>query len=972
MAPSSSGHAGQAPGRSKAKAPAIPKRVPPRFTLHPLQSICSDSPSPAILLSFDSIPHKYLFGLPDTVSRNFTQCQISRKVEQAFVPRVDGDGTVGGLSGIIFNALGSTKTLTLHGPPTLLDYLVSMRFFVKKKGIDLRVNTVSSFDDWSEFATNNTPQLVHSDPALKMYAFAIAPTPPSTLNPLPSSRKRRRPNSSSDEEEGKKEETQDRWMSQSIREENEVEFKRHLLNLQFPGESTLGTLQTAPNFVPPYIFKPMPAPSTAALKTTLLYVGIGPESRGKFNPKRAMELGIKDKRMYSKLTEGETVKNDEGIDVRWEQVMDGKLASEVRLSSLLFTTGPFANPSFPVGKAFALVDCPSVDYIEELTKVDVQYFLTERYESEIFGKSEEGHPKLKVVVHSLGPGVFEDERYLEWMGKLGSDVDHVIASKDYIPDKLQFVKAAFLQLRLSKLDRTIFPLPKYSLNPTKRLPSSLPELRIRPLIPHELIHVGHSPSPSQTAPPSVSSGAMKLSYPTFDFLVPSEEADEAASRLGAVKATPGSEAHSGQAREAHRKKEVWKTFVRMAEEAKEEIYRKNTSGATREDRGGEGGLWDNVVVTTLGTGSAMPSSYRTVSSTLVQVPGYGNVLLDVGEGTLGQLSRRFGQELDDILQDLKFIFISHMHADHHAGLYRVLWKRLQMKSSSVSVNPLYILGPWNIGLYLKELEQIFPLGLTSLANFVPLDAKTFDQDTASLKIALGLKTIRPVSVIHRGKCFGVVLEHVKGWKLVFSGDTRPCPALIEAGKEADLLIHEATIEDDVPIDASMMNVDEQDHDASRKPTYLELAASKGHSTFGEATEVAVQMKARHCLLTHFSARYPKLPPLSPPSASSSSDEPKFAVAFDLMSIRMGNWWKLAHFRASMATLFSELEPDEVEVVSVEDAGGKEPPIPADEKRKTLPPSQKQKPAKKKKLQTKEQLLIPSQGTGLTTQPSGFA
>ncbi|KAH8914064.1 hypothetical protein BT69DRAFT_24703 [Atractiella rhizophila] len=154
----------------------------------------------------------------------------------------------------------------------------------------------------------------------------------------------------------------------------------------------------------------------------------------------------------------------------------------------------------------------------------------------------------------------------------------------------------------------------------------------------------------------------------------------------------------------------------------------------------------------------------------------------------------------------------------------------------------------------------------------------------------------------------------------------------------------------------MMNVDEQDHDASRKPTYLELAASKGHSTFGEATEVAVQMKARHCLLTHFSARYPKLPPLSPPSASSSSDEPKFAVAFDLMSIRMGNWWKLAHFRASMATLFCELEPDEVEVVSVEDAGGKEPPIPADEKRKTLPPSQKQKPAKKKKLQTKEHCL----------------
>lgn len=35
----------------------------------------------------------------------------------------------------------------------------------------------------------------------------------------------------------------------------------------------------------------------------------------------------------------------------------------------------------------------------------------------------------------------------------------------------------------------------------------------------------------------------------------------------------------------------------------------------------------------------------------------------------------------------------------------------------------------------------------------------------------------------------------RAYTIVFSGDTRPCEALVRAGKGADLLIHEATHED---------------------------------------------------------------------------------------------------------------------------------------------------------------------------------
>ena len=106
----------------------------------------------------------------------------------------------------------------------------------------------------------------------------------------------------------------------------------------------------------------------------------------------------------------------------------------------------------------------------------------------------------------------------------------------------------------------------------------------------------------------------------------------------------------------------------LARAAKEEILSNSSDSNTNQNLPS-----GDAEIVTLGTGSALPSKYRNVSSTLLRVPGCGSYLLDCGENTLGQLKRVFGEAgVKEILRDLKLIWISHLHADHHLGTVSVV------------------------------------------------------------------------------------------------------------------------------------------------------------------------------------------------------------------------------------------------------------------------------------------------------------
>ena len=81
-------------------------------------------------------------------------------------------------------------------------------------------------------------------------------------------------------------------------------------------------------------------------------------------------------------------------------------------------------------------------------------------------------------------------------------------------------------------------------------------------------------------------------------------------------------------------------------------------------------------------------------------------------------------------------------------------------------------------------------------------------------------------VIHCFDAYGICLKHCSGWKIVYSGDTRPCIELIEKGQDATILIHEATLENELQ----------------------EEAATKRHSTTDDALSVAERCFSLHVVL----------------------------------------------------------------------------------------------------------------------------
>ena len=274
-------------------------------------------------------------------------------------------------------------------------------------------------------------------------------------------------------------------------------------------------------------------------------------------------------------------------------------------------------------------------------------------------------------------------------------------------------------------------------------------------------------------------------------------------------------------------------------------------------------------VTFLGTSAARPTVERNVSAVALVREGE-TLLFECGEGTQRQMMR-YGVSFA-----LSEIFFTHFHADHFLGVIGLI-RTLGLQARA---EPIMLYGPHGAK---KVLTQAIQLGVERVPFQVEIrEVKPGDTVEGRGKGKGEEYDIHVFKTEHGGGSVGYTLrEHERrgrfdvekaqaagipegplwgklskgetvgladgrtvspegivgpprpGRLVVFTGDTRPCAAVVDAAQGADLLIHEATFGEEEK----------------------ERAKETGHSTAREPAQVALAAKAHRLVLSHVSARY---------------------------------------------------------------------------------------------------------------------
>ena len=215
-----------------------------------------------------------------------------------------------------------------------------------------------------------------------------------------------------------------------------------------------------------------------------------------------------------------------------------------------------------------------------------------------------------------------------------------------------------------------------------------------------------------------------------------------------------------------------------------------------------------------GTGSAVPCKHRNVTGIYLETTEQGDaMMLDIGEGTVGQLYR-----INYSLQSIKLVWISHPHADHHLGLVRLLAERKPLDDDDYVV---VVIGPHSLGIFLDEYAAI-DARIVNKFVFIDIRATVPSQllqrpftlngfkhvVLTRILSRLGINNLSSIPVQHCMDSFAVVVDTAGPFgRVVYSGDGRPSyQALVRAGMDANVLIHEATFETNLAEEAVLKQI----------------------------------------------------------------------------------------------------------------------------------------------------------------------
>ncbi|MET3077691.1 ribonuclease Z [Pantoea leporis] len=271
-------------------------------------------------------------------------------------------------------------------------------------------------------------------------------------------------------------------------------------------------------------------------------------------------------------------------------------------------------------------------------------------------------------------------------------------------------------------------------------------------------------------------------------------------------------------------------------------------------------------LTFLGTGGGAPSLQRNVTAIALTLSKRGDTwLFDCGEATQHQYMRSALKP-----GKLEKIFITHLHGDHIFGLPGLLTSRSMAGISE----PMTIYGP-------KGIRQFIETALSLSGSYTSYPLEIIEIE-AGLVLDDGEVRVTAWPMNHVIECYGYRIEQhdkagfldaarlkaegvprgpwyqdlkagkriqledgreingadylgpaTKGKVLAIFGDTAPTDVALQLAANADVMVHETTLE----------------------AALQEKANGRGHSTTIQAAEVAKQSGAKRMIATHFSSRY---------------------------------------------------------------------------------------------------------------------
>jgi ribonuclease BN (tRNA processing enzyme) len=252
-------------------------------------------------------------------------------------------------------------------------------------------------------------------------------------------------------------------------------------------------------------------------------------------------------------------------------------------------------------------------------------------------------------------------------------------------------------------------------------------------------------------------------------------------------------------------------------------------------------------VTILGSGTCVPSLRRSSCSILVKIRGEF-LLLDSGVGTMRRLLEN-GVEIFDV----SFIFYSHFHPDHTAELVPFLFANKYPDGRRRKI-PLTLMAGKGFVTFYNNLKQVYGRWIElapDLLTIAELDNTGYDK-----RVFDNFK-VESIPVDHNPESIAYRITNSAGKSIVYSGDTDVSENLITLSKDADLLICESALPDELKV--------------------------KGHLTPSLAGEIADRANVGKLVLTHF---YPECDQVNIEKECRKTYSGPLFLAEDLMQISL--------------------------------------------------------------------------------------